>query len=465
MPGTHSDNDHSFIEALPFAYKKVAYQMIRSNTLATMLRYLKEQDFSGFKEVEKYETVEIKTVQKTIYACIVAKITSFSKSLCVNHNQLQFLDETLFEALKVLLDTRNSDRPFLHTLLRTHHAKTLRWIERDAATEAKSSALEIRLRRHNNRRYFRYHSSLSYHFVRLGSHEMVDEVIGDIYSSGIQHFNKVMNKKLDSIADYYTKNIGLALQKSHAQAHQLFMQVLEKLESLREILNGISLGQLNIGSAVRSLQENMRSPLDYASLDGNIRTEQILKDFADKLNQINSNTLTLLEKSTPHKLYSGPVLGKLKIDYDIKGYIEKNKKTASSLLQAFIDLYHYTLLMEKVYNNISSSHYVIIFPEYWSKDFKDISPGGFAFYSEFLVNKNDILELYFNIDFSKTEQPEYEVIKQKAKVVRVEEHAEMEKYLIACEFIMCPQKTISLISNAIQGQEVKDAFHALNPSN
>ncbi|MBN2864841.1 MAG: PilZ domain-containing protein [Thiotrichales bacterium] len=462
MPGTHSDNDHSFIDALPFGYKKVAHEIIRNDTLATMLGYLKEQNFSGFKGVEQYETLEVATIQKTICACIVAKITSFSKGLCVNDKQMHFLEETLIDALMVLLETHNKDRHFLNALLRSEHPKTLHWIERDLVAEAKSSVLEIRLRRNNNRRYFRYSGNLTYHFVRLGSHEVVDKIPGDIYSSGIKHFNEVMDKKLATIAAHYSANITFALQESHPEAHQLFMEVLQKLQSLKRILNGISLGVLNIHSALKALEENIQNPLNYESLNGNLRTEQILKDFEEKLNQLNKSTKTLLEKSTPHKLYSGPVLSKLKIDYDIKGYIEKNKKTASKLLQAFIDLYHYILLMEKVYNNISSSRYVIIFPEYWSDDFKDISPGGFAFYTEFLVDKNDILELYFHIDVSKTDQPNYEIIQQKAKVVRVEAHAELEKYLIACEFIMCPPKTIALISNAIQGQEVKDAFIALS---
>lgn len=460
MPGTHSDNDHSFIEMLPFPYKKVAYLILRTDTLEAMLSDLKQQNFSAFNEIKKSKAFDIKTVQKTFYACIVAKITSFSKNLCVNETQRAFLQDTLYKALIMLLNINTQDLKVIQARLKPDHAKTLRWIERDQADELKTRALEIRLRRGNNRRYFRYHANLSYHFVRIGSHEAIIDLPGDIHSSGIKHFNKVMNKKLDTIAARYTLNIGLSLEQSYPHAYSLFMEVLQKLEILKEILNGVSLGVLDVRTAKSALRNNTKNGLDYASLDGNVRTEQILKDFEAKLNQINNNTLTLIEKSTPHKLYDGPVLGKLKIDFDIKGYIEKNSKNASKLLQSFIDLYRYTLLIEKVYNNISSSSYVIVFPEYWSKDYHDISPGGFAFFSEFLLEKNDILELYFQIDVSTSSKPEYETIHQKAKVVRIEERPALEKYLIACEFLMCPEKTITLISNAIQGQEVKDAFES-----
>lgn len=458
MPGTHSDNDHSFIEMLPFPYKKVAYEILRGDALETMLANLNQRNFSQFNRVRKTGEFEVDTAIKTFYACIVAKITSFSKNLSVNEAQAQFMQDTLYQALMGLLETPNQDRKRIQAHLKQDHAKTLAWIQRDQVDESKPRGLEIRMRRDNNRRYFRYRAKLAYHFVRVGSHESIVDLPGDIHSSGVKHFNKVMNKKLDTIAGAYIQNIALSLERSYPQAHSLFMEVLHKLEVLKDILNGVSLGVLDVDTAQQALRNNTENRLDYASLGDNVRTEEILKSFEEKLIQINSNTLTLIKKSTPHKLYDGPVLGKLKIDFDIKVYIEKNRKNSSKLLQAFIDLYRYILLLEKVYNNISSSSYVIVFPEYWSKDYQDISPGGFAFYSEFLLEKNDILELYFQIDVSTSHQPEYEIIQQKAKVVRIEERPTLEKYVIACEFLMCPERTITLIGNAIQGQEVKDAF-------
>lgn len=457
MPGTHYDNDHSFIEILPFEYKKVAYKILRSSSLEIMLLDLRSQYSKHFEEFKSAEPLDTQLVEKTICACIVAKITSFSKMLYINEIDFQFLEETLYKALGVLLDISAIDTQTIQAALVEDHPKTLHWITKERTDHGKYS-LAIRSRRENTRRYFRYTADMSYHFIRIGSHEKVEELQGDIYSSGIKHFNKIVNEKLDSIVVNYSKNIRAALQEKYPEALDLFMVVLEKLEYLREVLNGISVGVINIETALRFLNENLNNTLDYASLNNNIRTETILRDFEEKLNQINHHTIELLEKSTPHKLYEGPVLEKLKIDLDIRGYIEKNKKNGSKLLKAFIDLYHYTLLMEKIYNNISSSHYIIIFPEYWSKELHDISPGGFAFYSEFLVEKNDILELFLRINISTTAIEEYEIVHQRAKVVRVEPKYDEGHYQIACEFMMCPEETLELITHATQGQEVKDAY-------
>ncbi|MEA3405749.1 MAG: hypothetical protein U9R28_08425, partial [Pseudomonadota bacterium] len=438
MPGTHSDNDHSFIEVLPFEYKKVAHLILRSSSLEQMLEDLKNHDSQHFLVLKGKENLTTLEIDRTICAAIVAKITSLSKGLFVSDLQFNFIEELLYKALSILLDIQSSDLSTIHAHLKYEHSKTLEWILKDNAKD-EVPTLEIRRRRDNNRRYFRYKADMRYHFVRVGSHEKVAELQGDIYSSGIKHFNDVMNAKLDKIVARYTHNIGLALQTSFPEAHTLFMVVLDKLEQLRTVLNGVSVGVLDLSSAMNLLTVNLQTSLDYESLNGNIRTEQILRDFEEKLNQLNQNTLKLLEKSTPHKLYEGPVLAKLKIDHDIRGYMEKNKNNASKLLHAFIDLYHYTLLMEKIYNNISSSNYIIVFPEYWTDDFHDISPGGVAFYTEFLVDQNDILELYFRVNISTSDEEQFEIIHQKAKVVRVEEKPELEKYLIACEFIICPE--------------------------
>ncbi len=172
----------------------------------------------------------------------------------------------------------------------------------------------------------------------------------------------------------------------------------------------------------RFLKANLESTLDFASLKGNIRTESILRDFEEKVDHIGQSTLTLLENSTPHKLYEGPVLEKVKIDYDIRDYVEKKKRNSSSLLMSFINLYHYAALLEKIYNNISSSNYIIVFPEYWSADYHDISSGGFSFFTPFLVDINDHLELFFRFDLSASDKTnDYEIVHQKAKVVRIDE--------------------------------------------
>ncbi|MDG6773155.1 PilZ domain-containing protein [Thiomicrorhabdus sp. ZW0627] len=459
MPGTHYDSDHSFIEALPFEYKKIAYRILRSSSLEIMLLDLRSQYSKHFELFKATEPLDVDYVEKTICACIVAKITSFSKGLFISEIHFQFLQEVLYKALGVVLERPGAENEVIDNILADAHPKTLHWIQKDKDDHGKHS-LAIRSRRENTRRYFRYQANMSYHFIRIGNHEKVEDLQGDIYSSGVKHFNKIVNEKLDTIVVNYSKNIKSSLQESYPEAYDLFMVVLEKLEYLREVLNGISVGILDISNAMRFLQENVKNVLDYDSLQGNIRTESILRDFEEKLNQLNNHTITLLENSTPHKLYEGPMLQKMKIDHDIRGYVEKNKKNGSKLLKAFIDLYHYTLLMEKIYNNISSSNYIIIFPEYWSQEYQDISPGGFAFYSEFLVERNDILELFFRIDISKTEIEEFEIIHQRAKVVRIEPKPDLGRYLIACEFMTVPEETVMLISHAIQGLEVKDAYNS-----
>ena len=133
----------------------------------------------------------------------------------------------------------------------------------------------------------------------------------------------------------------------------------------------------------------------------------------------------------------------------------------TSLLSAFVHLYHYILLLEKIYNSISSSHYIIIFPEYWVDSYHDLSAGGFAFYSEFLVQTNDILEIFMQINVSSDpEKKELEIIQQRVKVVRIEEKPELECYLIACQFLMAEDETRMKINNALQAQEIVDAFNS-----
>ncbi|WP_028486415.1 PilZ domain-containing protein [Thiomicrorhabdus chilensis] len=461
MPGTHYDNDHSFIESLPFEYRAVAYHILRSSSLEILLMDLRSQYSKHFEDFRSSKPLNEQGIDQTLCACIVAKITSFSHDLYISQVHQQFLEETLYKVLAVLLQMPGADRRRIQKVLKEDHPRTWHWLNQDKTQSPREKQrLAIRKRHDNIRRYFRYKADMSYHFIRIGSHESVEELQGDIYSSGIKHFTKIVNEKLDTVVVNYTKNIHLALHDQYPQAHRLFMEVLEKLEHLREVLNGVSVGVLDMQAAQEQLNTNLNQSLDYASLDGNIRTESILRDFEEKLNQINRSTLILLENSTPHKLYEGPVLEKLKIDYDIRDYIEKNKQNGSKLLKSFIDLYHYTLLMEKIYNNISSSNYIIIFPEYWSRDYHDISPTGFAFLTEFLVDKNDILELFFRINVSTTEVEDYEIIHQRAKVVRIEEKYDLGRYLIACEFIMCPKATIDIITKSTQGQEVIDAYNS-----
>ena len=320
--------------------------------------------------------------------------------------------------------------------------------------------LEISPRQNNLRRHFRYQAEMSYHFIHLTGSDKEVALQGNIYVSGTKPFNNAMNAKLDDLVEQYQKNIKAALANTYPEAYRLFIEVLNKLQVLRDVLKGISMEELDIQSASSALSRNIKSTLDYYSLRENNRTEQILRDFEAKLNQITESTLEWLENCTPHKLYKGPVLSKLKIDHDMKDYIAKNDKVYTKLLQSFIDLYHFTLLLEKVYNKISRRQYVIIFPEHWSDHYLNVSPDGFAFYSKFLVEESDVLELYMRFNTSKTEVKSFETIHQKARVVRVEQLKGKEMYLIACEYIICLQNEEQLITHAIQAQEVKDAFVA-----
>jgi len=117
------------------------------------------------------------------------------------------------------------------------------------------------------------------------------------------------------------------------------------------------------------------------------------------------------------------------------------------------------VLLEKIYNNISSSQYIIVFPEYWTEDYHDISSGGFSFFTPFLVDVNDILELFFRFDVSPTEKAsDYEIVHQKAKVVRIDERWDQGVYQISCQFIQPEKAVVDLIRKATQSKELKDAF-------
>ncbi|AZR82196.1 PilZ domain-containing protein [Thiomicrospira sp. S5] len=457
MPGTHYDNDHSFIEELPFHLKKIAHRIIRDDSLETMILSVDSQASTHFKDMDK---VSVDDILKTLHACLVAKITFFDKQLYVLDNEMAFLYEQLYRSLRYLLTDRlnaeASDDELLD-FLKQYYPKTHYWIHKTDTADRYS--LAIRSRRENTRRFYRYTANMTYHFVRLGAHENATELQGDIYTSGIKHFTKIVNQKLDTLMDHYQKNIREALVDSHPEAYDLFTVVAEKNEYLREVLNGISVGRLSVEESKRFLKANLESTLDFASLKGNIRTESILRDFEEKVDHIGQSTLTLLENSTPHKLYEGPVLEKVKIDYDIRDYVEKKKRNSSSLLMSFINLYHYAALLEKIYNNISSSNYIIVFPEYWSADYHDISSGGFSFFTPFLVDINDHLELFFRFDLSASDKTnDYEIVHQKAKVVRIDEKTDIGAYQISCQFLHPDKNTMDLIRKATQSKELKDAF-------
>ena len=457
MPGTHYDNEHAFIEELPFHLKKVAHRIIREASLEAILLSLDNQASPHFPSPEE---TPIPEVLRTLYACLVAKVTYFDKTLFVLEAERAFLYEQLDRALRYLLAPQLGDsvkQAALHAYLKQHYPKTHHWIYKKDSDDRYS--LAMRPRRENTRRFYRYTANMRYHFIRIGSHEGVDELIGDIYSSGVQHFTKIVNEKLDTLMGYYQNNIREALVDTHPEAYDLFTVVAEKNEYLREVLNGISIGRLSLEESKRFLRASLNETLDLASLKGNVRTESILRDFEEKVNQISRSTLTLLENSTPHKLYQGPVLEKVKIDHDIYNYIEKKKRNGSRLLLSFINLYHYAVLLEKIYNNISSSQYIIVFPEYWTEDYHDISSGGFSFFTPFLVDVNDILELYFRFDVSPTQKAnEYEIVHQKAKVVRIDERWDQGVYQISCQFLQPEKEVVDLIRKATQSKELKDAF-------
>ncbi len=318
----------------------------------------------------------------------------------------------------------------------------------------------MRSRRSNSRRFFRYQGELRHHFIRIGGHEKVKELQGDIYSSGVKHFTKIINQKLDAVSDSYLFNLKESLAENHPEAYSMFLEVLKKVEFLREILNNVSLGKIEIKESIRFLEESIHNGIDYTPLKNSQRTGDILKSYDEKTDQLLKATLNLIKNSTPHELYEGGILKKLQVDNDIKVYIDKVKKNKTKLLKALVDLYHYISLLEKIYNNISNSTYIIIFPEYWEDDYVSISCGGVGIYTEFLVEINDILEVFLRVNVSSNPDIEvFETIHQRAKVVRIDEVD--GKYLLACEFVMCSAETMTLISNSIQAKEVIEAYESM----
>lgn len=459
MPGTHYDNDHSFIEDLPFDYRLVASLLIREYPLKSLMLYAKEQEHELFEPLlEIYPKSHAHLKQQTFWAVMVAKLTFFAKDCYITDREFEFLRSNLLENLRYLLDAHDLDEKSLIKTLRNAHYKSFDWLTRDR-DESRRYALEIRKRRKNDRRYFRYRAYVNHHFVRLGNHELDEPFAKDIHTSGIVHFSKIVNQKLDFLTQQYQHQIKNALAEVHPSIYQLFKSFFAHYEDLREILNGVSLGRLSVVDSKKRLKKNLEAKRDFSILKMSQKTQSMLHDFKDKLNQITHHTLVLLENSTPHKLYQGPPLEKLKVDFDIKTYLEMQALNNRDLLGAFISLYFYSSLLERIYNNIASSEFIIMFPEYWADNYKNISSGGFAFYSEFQVFKNDILEIMLRVNISTNpDEPEYVDIQQKAKVVRIEEDESLGQYLIACQFLLAEEKNLKLINHSIQGFEVREAF-------
>jgi len=460
MPGTHYDNDHSFIEALPAELRLVAHMMIRQDALPVLLQTQETLDSPLFEE---YSHTPLTDRQKTdiIHSCLIAKITTFDRVLYLATNQQYFLENLFFDTLKSLLKPELGDkvkeRQAIIKQLRFAHYRSYSWLNKTEEEERRT--LSIRTRFKNTRRYFRYKAKIKFHFVKVSSQEDIDDIQRDIYTSGVKHFTKLVNERLDTLRENYHQNIEKALADPFPEAYQLFKHVIERVEYLRQVLNGISVGIIPIAEAKSALRKNIREGLYYDSLKDNIRTETILRDFENKIYQINENTLILLQNSTPHQLYEGPVLKKLKIDHDIEEYKSKREKNNSSLLSSFIDLYDYAEQLERIYNNISASSFIIIFPEYWSDHFKDATQVSFSFYSQFLVDVNDVLELYLQVDNNPHEdESDFEIFHQKVKVMRIDEHADMGVYQISCQFLSPDEKVMTTLNKALQSQEIIDAY-------
>ncbi|UQB42471.1 hypothetical protein JX580_00715 [Thiomicrospira microaerophila] len=319
----------------------------------------------------------------------------------------------------------------------------------------------IRPRRFNSRRYYRYEGEFRHHFIRIGNHETKDELPGDIYSSGIQHFTRIMNERLDKVSRLYVKNLEESLLEKHPDAFEMFMTILGNIEALRDLLNKISLGKIQINESIRFIQDILDTPISYDVLRANARTEAIVHNFEQKLVQLLNAVLKLLKNSTPHEIYQGGFLEKLQIDYEIRGYIDKLKLKEVKFLRALVNLYHYIALLEKIYNHIANSSFILVFPEYWEENYVNISCGGIGIYTDYLVKVNDILEVLLRFNTSTDPRYEdYEIIHQRAKVLRIEEDKARGQYLLACQFILCPKKTMDLISNSIQAREVIHAYNA-----
>ena len=461
MPGTHYDNDCSFIEELPFEYRKAAALFIREYSFKQLLQAQLELSHPFFDEAaESYPSSHPELMPRTLQAVLVAKITFFAKDCFISDAEFAWIESMLYRLIATLIARPDlaAHRKMLLREIQSSHYKSFEWLTRPR-DETKRYSLEIRKRRFNDRRYFRYRADLTHHFVRLGNHEMEDVFLPDIKTTGINHFSEMVNAHLDQVSQEYAQLIELALLKNNKLIHQVFEDYFAQYQDLREILNGISLGVLGIDDAKNKLKHNLQMSPDYEVLKNSQVTLGLLKDFWHKLEQITQNTLILLEHSSPHTLYQGPPLEPLKVDQDIKKYRKTFEENHSHLLGAFLKLYDFSAQLERIYNNIASGEFIIMFPEYWVDDYKNISGGGFAFYSEFEVFMHDILEIMIRINTSKDpEQPHYEILKQKAKVLRIEPDPQGKRYLIACQFLLTEEKNLKLINYAIQALEIHEAL-------
>jgi hypothetical protein len=69
------------------------------------------------------------------------------------------------------------------------------------------------------------------------------------------------------------------------------------------------------------------------------------------------------------------------------------------------------------------------------------------------------LELFFRFDLSASDKTnDYEIVHQKAKVVRIDEKTDIGAYQISCQFLHPDKNTMDLIRKATQSKELKDAF-------
>ncbi len=124
MPGTHYDNDHSFISELLFSYKKGAYLILRESPLELMMIDYRNGMSKYFSEIEEPLESEVK---RAISACIIAKITSFEATLFIGKRHRQFLAQLIIKHVNSFTNEEMGRAEILEYLA-VNRKKTYQWL-------------------------------------------------------------------------------------------------------------------------------------------------------------------------------------------------------------------------------------------------------------------------------------------------------------------------------------------------
>lgn len=454
MPGTHYDNDHSFIEALQVNLRNAAYVLLRDKTLKQLTSFLDKPldaiPFFSFKS-----NIDEKSVRLTIHACIIAKITAYNKAYIESH-RLSLLESILCRSLSFFLGLSESvDKREVLLKLKNKSYKSYEWlISESDISSIISTNVNIRIRKGNSRRHFRHKVDVTYHWMRLGeSEKSSSNTYGYIYSQGIDYFNPFIMNQLVSLSLSCKKSNKNLFYLKHNEEYIFFNLIFEKIELLTSEFISFSSGLIKSEDALIRLNEILINKDLFKERKEAKSTKRFVDGISDKFNRLvdalsysleNSNNLRVVGENPFSKLWIDEVIGK-----------QKKSSLNSELIVMLVKIHESIEVLENIYSDIVFSTYYLSTPFDWCNDYKDISESGFAFFSRYKVKRNDIILVHFMIKDNSVITG-YQVLKLKSRVIRVENQSIFDRYLIAVEFIMPSEKVLNIIGYSVQNQELKE---------